>query len=469
MTNIRFIPPQRGPVTDYSDRALTTGPLWLLIKDIRVLTAALPYLPLLFFPFKPKSEKQANHSRLASYRDTVVQALLCLIELALLILFIPALISLPGMLFIVALFACILIIRLVAWPTQGPRIAESTVHQGTPPMLQRRPDERWLFINGICTGRSGLQQNVDRISLLFGRKVLGIHNQSYGIIGDIVECLLQRCLSYSTMDVRVANEVIKQHLVDPLVQKVVLLAHSQGGIIASMVVDHLLTELSGECIGKLEIYTFGSAASHFHSPPTSTTTPLPGTSVEFAPCIPYIEHYANEYDMIPRWGVLYAIKNLVFNRYAGKVYVRMGATGHMFVDHYLDPIFPLPKPARLEPGPAMNTRQVGGHRTEAAEIEDADGFLNALVDVDADLEQRRAQKPRKRLVQAKSARQAHAHPASMVNEAGGNAIHATHGSVDGVHRDADDDLMTFVDGNAGKTVKELSRLWKYLGGADPDD
>lgn len=53
------------------------------------------------------------------------------------------------------------------------------------------------------------------------------------------------------MDVRVAFEVLKEHLIDDEVGKVVLVAHSQGGIIASMVVDALLTELPGITMGKL--------------------------------------------------------------------------------------------------------------------------------------------------------------------------------------------------------------------------
>ncbi|KAI4176425.1 MAG: hypothetical protein LQ343_001165 [Gyalolechia ehrenbergii] len=453
-----------GPVTDYSNRALTTGPLRLLIKDIGVLITALPYLPLVFFPITLTTAKQDGHSRWASFRDIAVQALLCLIELILLILFIPALVSLPGLIFIAALIASILLIKLVAWPTQGPRLVDSAVDGGITPVPHERPTERWIFINGICTGRSGLQQNINHISLLFGRKVLGIHNQSYGMIGDIVECLLQRCFLYSTMDVRVAIEVVKKHLVDPEVRKVVLLAHSQGGIIASMVVDHLLTELSGECMGKLEIYTFGSAASHFHDPPINTTT-----SVESSPCIQYIEHYANEYDMVPRWGVLYAVKRLLTNRYAGKVYVRMGATGHMFVDHYLDPIFLSPKQARSKTGPATNMKQVNGHMPEEEAIEDADSFLNALVDVDVDVEERQAQKASKRLVQVKSSGQAHAHSTPVAKGVGGHSVNGTHDLVNGVHADDVDDLMMNLDDNRGKTVKELSRLWQYLGGAEPEE
>ncbi|KAL8976231.1 MAG: hypothetical protein Q9177_006896, partial [Variospora cf. flavescens] len=264
---------------------------------------------------------------------------------------------------------------------------------------QQDAGERWVFINGICTGASGLQQNVDRLSLLFGRKVLGIHNQSYGFISDLLECVVQRCLSYSTMDARIAYEILTDYLVDEKVNKVVLVAHSQGGIIASMVVDHLLAELSEEMMGKLEIYTFGSAASSFNNPPrTNATQP--------SSCIPHIEHYANEYDMVPRWGLLYGVKSLLTNRYAGNVFVRTGAMGHMFVDHYLDPIFPPPgghERRRNDQGKKASAKGGGqqmvmnrdgatnGHRLE----EDANHqYLDATVHVDTDTEAKRmAAKP----------------------------------------------------------------------------
>jgi hypothetical protein len=57
--------------------------------------------------------------------------------------------------------------------------------------------------------------------------------------------------------------------------------------------------------------------------------------------IPNIEHYANEHDPIPRWGVLHAYKALFETRYNGKLFVRRGTSGHFFTSHYLAAWFPL--------------------------------------------------------------------------------------------------------------------------------
>ena len=73
----------------------------------------------------------------------------------------------------------------------------------------------------------------------------------YGLVADLAECLLQRVFSYSTMDVRVAYDYVKACLADPTVSKVVLIAHSQGGIIASLVLDRLFADLPSESISKL--------------------------------------------------------------------------------------------------------------------------------------------------------------------------------------------------------------------------
>ncbi|KAL8922147.1 MAG: hypothetical protein Q9208_005342 [Pyrenodesmia sp. 3 TL-2023] len=480
MTNIKFIPPQTGPITSYSTRALHSGPLWLLIKDLGVLMTALPYLPMLFLPINSRKggapNKQTRSLRLHSTRDTAIQALLLIIQLLLSILFLPALISLPGILFIATAALSLLLVRLIAWPTQGPRVVESnSMDKETLRLSQRHPAERWIYINGICTGSTGLQQNIDRLSLLFGRKVTGIHNESYGFISDLVECLLQRCLSYNTTDVRIACEVVRDQLVDPEVEKVVLIGYSQGGIITSMVVDYLLAELSGETMEKLEIYTFGSAASHFHNPPKHSTTLLPctttTTTTKSSPnIIPHIEHYANEYDMVPRWGVLYATNNLPTNRYAGEVFVRTGSSGHMFVDHYLDPIFPLagrqeeevdkPKPGKKK---GVERATVNGDGT-CHRIEEADSYLGAIVDVDADVEaKRRGIMERNSLVSGRAADQVNGHIPPPVN---GTGINGVYGTINGMTNEED---MAVAVPERGKTVKELSRLWKYLGGAAPED
>ena len=159
-------------------------------------------------------------------------------------------------------------------------------------------------------------------------------------------CLIQRAISYHDLSTRLTYAYLKAFLVDPTVTKVVLIGHSQGGIIVSMAIDDLLAQLPARTMSKLEVYTFGSAASHFSNPSlASLSNPSankPGeqislevshSGVDLADAnqsehlIPHMEHYANEYDIVPRWGVLHSVHDVLNTRYAGSIFVRMGASG----------------------------------------------------------------------------------------------------------------------------------------------
>ena len=281
---------------------------------------------------------------------------------------------------------------------------------------------------------------------------------SYGLPADIMECLIQRCFGYKTKDVRIAYSYVKAVLVDPTVEKVVLIGHSQGGLIASLVLDELFAELPLSSMSKLEVYTFGSAASHFSNPLVSLTmeaeTPVSPTSLsaihfDLPPrpkhVIPHIEHYANERDMVPRWGVLHCVEDILDNRYAGSVFVRMGASGHLFNQHYMDAMIPLPdKTGVWQPG----------------------NFLDRAVKVDERLATKREN-------------EALSNIGVMRRESGlelgdGHVIHDGTGVVNNRH--PRNTVMTFGRTHSGrllseeahgKTVRELSRLWMYQGGRSP--
>lgn len=159
-------------------------------------------------------------------------------------------------------------------------------------------------------------------------------------------CLIQRAVSYHDLGTRLTYAYVKAILVDPTVTKVVLIAHSQGGIIVSQAIDDLLTQLPVKTMSKLEVFTFGSAASHFSNPLISVMSNSSADQPDDQPSlmisqskvnlsganrgkyiISHMEHYANEYDLVPRWGVLHSVQDVLNTRYAGSVFVRMRASG----------------------------------------------------------------------------------------------------------------------------------------------
>lgn len=240
--------------------------------------------------------------------------------------------------------------------------------------------------------------NLNRLALTFKRPILGIHNQTSGVIFDVIECLIQRNLNYATSDVRITYRLLKEVLYDPKKSKVVLILHSQGGIEGGLVLDWLLQEIPQDMLAKLEVYTFGNAANHFNNPHrhafaqtlmrekpniamstllTETSSVTPGTSpvdvknditVKIPPslsketssslsstrtmsasqdrAIGHIEHYAHSTDFVAIWGVLHFATNRTMSRqiprFIGRLFVRStGKGGHQFNQHYLDGMFPL--------------------------------------------------------------------------------------------------------------------------------
>lgn len=169
---------------------------------------------------------------------------------------------------------------------------------------------------------------------------------SAGLVFDLIECLIQRCFSYATGDIRKAYVLLKKELLNPNCDRVVIILHSQGGIEGGLVIDWLLDELPQDLLHKLEVYTFGNAANHFNNPRQSSNCQPVTRSIR------HIEHYANSGDPVSYLGVLHFTS--VPNRYLGRLFIRPGS-GHMMNQHYLDTMFTLGADQRvLESNPFMD-------------------------------------------------------------------------------------------------------------------
>ncbi|KAI9708273.1 MAG: hypothetical protein M1828_003091 [Chrysothrix sp. TS-e1954] len=218
-------------------------------------------------------------------RDYCLMAVLLAIELPALIAVIPAYLLLPGWVFMAGLGSLYALIWILSRTMWGDIVVDS---QAKLPLdakkLKQYEHEKWIFINGISTSRNMMERSCSAISATFKRPVTGIHNRSWGLIGDLIECLIQRSFNYETEDVRVAYECLKSHLEDEGVRKIVVIAHSQGGILISLVLDRLYASMPAALLAKMEVYTFGSAAAHFRNPllthPTlgQSATPTPSTA-----------------------------------------------------------------------------------------------------------------------------------------------------------------------------------------------
>lgn len=163
--------------------------------------------------------------------------------------------------------------------------------------------------------------------------------------------------------------------------------------------------------------------------------------------IRHIEHYANEHDFVALFGVLHFTRDKLSNRFVGKVFENKGHGGHLMNQHYLDRMF----------------------------VDEASGFLDQVVEIDENTAMQREQEAD--LEGALNRTEVEARATHGENVAHGTA------EVAGVKIDASRsagalgtlrardtmDARRSVERQRGKTVRDLSRLWRYKDGHSPQD
>lgn len=184
----------------------------------------------------------------------------------------------------------------------------------------------------------------------------GICMPSYGVPADLVALLLHRCIPLPSRPTRTIHSQLRAALLDSSVGRVVVLAHNTGAAALAQATAHLYADVPADRLAKLEIYTFGAAASEFviptgessnnnrgssssasskdaSSPPTSPSPPQQqlhhhqtDAHAERARGQPHIEHFALAADPLARLGVLHGVRQDLRGRYCGAVFVIDGAS-----------------------------------------------------------------------------------------------------------------------------------------------
>jgi hypothetical protein len=265
------------------------------------------------------------------------------------------------------------------------------------------PDEHWFFINGVATNEALARLNAAFLAQLFHRPITVMQNATDSLLVDLVECGLGKGLTLDretmTEPAWRAASAILEALNAPATRRVVVIAHSQGTIIMANVLraiaetlqaqDLLLTRrhmagwhdyttaLMGgrkqadkalrddlahglsvfaagtpsavlEKLDKLEIYTFANCADT-----------MKYVARRGGKAYPYLEHFANEFDIVARLGILSPNDRIDID---GPAFVQEGAWGHLLNEHHLfaidDYLYPGP-----EAVPGGNPyRPAGGRR-----------------------------------------------------------------------------------------------------------
>lgn len=249
-------------------------------------------------------------------------------------------------------------------------------------------DEHWFFVNGVATNEEMAKLNSSLLSKLFRRPISGIYNATSSVMLDLYQCAVEKQF-VTDPDLKIkqsmteptfkATVAILAALKDTEKKKVVVICHSQGTIIVSNVLkaiqrsfcnikmlkkdpsmhpelnmsphdsvymDILMDdELMNHCddtrhnsmvalLKKLEVYTFANCADTMKY--ITYLTGKDGKKVG----LPYIENFANQFDLVARLGVLSPLredKESSMIQIDGPVFEKRGkdAWGHLLNQHYL--------------------------------------------------------------------------------------------------------------------------------------
>jgi hypothetical protein len=238
-------------------------------------------------------------------------------------------------------------------------------------------NERWFFINGICTDLNMAKINQTELSNFVGRPIQLLYNATDGITWDVAECVLGKAFTTVTESVAPNLAPLVDALCDPSVSRVVFTSHSQGTIIAAvmlkildeMIVDLPIVPLVGsrkisaerkkarEMIADPGIVrdraareSFENAVKKLEANRTIVLAKLVDLEVYcFANCAtsmvpfhsvgkrlaPFIESYGNQNDPVARLGILAAEQGAGGSRIEGDRYYSPDAWGHLLNAHYL--------------------------------------------------------------------------------------------------------------------------------------
>jgi hypothetical protein len=238
-----------------------------------------------------------------------------------------------------------------------------------PSRIAQRPDhnagwsshrrESWFFVNGIMTNHAMSQLNAAYLADLFHRPITLVQNSTGGLVEDLLECALDKAFGRTGEAARTAVPPIYDALKDADTTRVVVVAHSQGTIVASVVLRFLALLYRGrrgapagaralaeapepiiprelpldpsdfeplyrDELAKLELYCFANCATEMRYLDRDGDAPLP-----------WIESYGNEFDIVARLGVLAPNASARGVAIDGPRYEHKRAWGHLLNQHYL--------------------------------------------------------------------------------------------------------------------------------------
>lgn len=152
----------------------------------------------------------------------------------------------------------------------------------------REPAGTMIYVNGIQTDKATQSTSLQNIANTTGYQVIGIHNSTDGFFSDLSQCLKDK----ADIGRNPAVDTLADTLYDSVKagKPIHIIAHSQGGLITSRALTHVMQRLRLEdgmsraeaerAMGRIEVETFGAAAGQYPSGPQyvhyiNTSDPVP--------------------------------------------------------------------------------------------------------------------------------------------------------------------------------------------------
>ncbi|KAH0425293.1 hypothetical protein CcaCcLH18_11039 [Colletotrichum camelliae] len=324
-------------------------PFALLQDDLREMWKMLPGL---MTSLRTHVANHRAHLSRSHLKDIIVQLSLAIVEVGMITLALPMFMILPGILFAAWLALSMSLVLALSWLMNGSNIIVNCDEFGNSTSEAEEDEEKWIFIGGMGTSSTHLSQcTLPRLARLFGKSFSGIQMATYGLPFDMLLLAIQRCFPFQTQASRALYSELRTALLDAAVTRVAVLAHNNGTLPTALVLARLCADIQPEKLSKLEIYTFGAAASEFVVPLGDSR------KSRFEEAVidergPHIEHFAYANDPFAQMGVLRAVNKKFDGRFCGGVYIIHNQipqpSGHwvpdqrpvMLLTDYLSALFP---------------------------------------------------------------------------------------------------------------------------------
>lgn len=181
----------------------------------------------------------------------------------------------------------------------------------------------FIYINGILSSKQEVLNDLNKLKEIFNRPINCIYNPTDSLTIDLIECLLDKETNYITQPALVGLFTISKKIIDPHIDKVIIIAYSQGTIILSKIIN-LLPQIGIDkeiYLKKLEIYTIANCSSKMEY---------------ISQNLPYMEHLVNEHDFVGRLGINCSDHLRSYIKIDGQKILVKNKYGHLLTENYFD-------------------------------------------------------------------------------------------------------------------------------------